>query len=178
MLSLPKVIVFDLDGTCWRPDMYELWGGGGAPFTVKHKNALQDRGGNLVELLGDTREILEHLMAHPDVVAGRTKLATASTCDEPAWAREALSKFLMMCPRTREQKAMGDVFHHHEIFTAANKAEHFRNIGKKFNAGVGEMIFFDNQRNNIEFVGRMGVRSVFVPDGLTWEAWSQHLSRI
>ena len=28
---VPKVFVFDLDGCCWDPEMYELWGGG-APF--------------------------------------------------------------------------------------------------------------------------------------------------
>ena len=31
MTALPKVIVFDLDGCVWDPEMYELWGGG-APF--------------------------------------------------------------------------------------------------------------------------------------------------
>ena len=28
---LPKAFVFDLDGCCWDPEMYELWGGG-SPF--------------------------------------------------------------------------------------------------------------------------------------------------
>ena len=28
---LPQVVAFDLDGTVWTPDMYQLWGGG-APF--------------------------------------------------------------------------------------------------------------------------------------------------
>ena len=27
-LKLPKLVAFDLDGTIWSPDMYELWGGG------------------------------------------------------------------------------------------------------------------------------------------------------
>ena len=31
MTALPKVIVFDLDGCVWDPEMYQLWGGG-APF--------------------------------------------------------------------------------------------------------------------------------------------------
>ena len=26
------MLVFDLDGCCWDPEMYELWGGG-SPFT-------------------------------------------------------------------------------------------------------------------------------------------------
>ena len=31
MARLPKALVFDLDGCCWDPEMYELWGGG-SPF--------------------------------------------------------------------------------------------------------------------------------------------------
>ena len=31
MARLPKAFVFDLDGCCWDPEMYELWGGG-SPF--------------------------------------------------------------------------------------------------------------------------------------------------
>ena len=31
MSRLPKAFVFDLDGCCWDPEMYELWGGG-SPF--------------------------------------------------------------------------------------------------------------------------------------------------
>ena len=28
----PKLYVFDLDNCCWLPEMFQLWGGGGAPF--------------------------------------------------------------------------------------------------------------------------------------------------
>ena len=33
--ALPKVVVFDLDGCVWDPEMYQLWGGG-APFKAYH----------------------------------------------------------------------------------------------------------------------------------------------
>ena len=39
---LPKALVFDLDGCCWDPEMYELWGGG-SPFKenkVARKNTV------------------------------------------------------------------------------------------------------------------------------------------
>ena len=35
---LPKVLAFDLDGCVWDPEMYELWGRGGAPFTPRCVN--------------------------------------------------------------------------------------------------------------------------------------------
>ena len=35
---LPKVLAFDLDGCVWDPEMHELWGRGGAPFTPRCVN--------------------------------------------------------------------------------------------------------------------------------------------
>ena len=32
---LPRVLAFDLDGCVWDPEMYELWGRGGSPFTPR-----------------------------------------------------------------------------------------------------------------------------------------------
>ena len=43
MKILPRVLVFDLDGCVWNPEMYELWGRGGAPFTPRYKRVLQDQ---------------------------------------------------------------------------------------------------------------------------------------
>ena len=57
---LPKLLVFDLDGCLWEPEMYELlYGTGGSPFTVKPNGGdLLDKSGNHIELIGDVREIL------------------------------------------------------------------------------------------------------------------------
>ena len=46
--ALPKVVVFDLDGCVWEPEMYELCGG--APFTVK-------KNGNLEVKIGQNKKI-------------------------------------------------------------------------------------------------------------------------
>lgn len=47
---LPKVIVLDLDGTIWGPEMYQLWGGG-APFTLLENGNVKDRSGTEVKVL-------------------------------------------------------------------------------------------------------------------------------
>ena len=39
--TLPKVLVFDLDGCVWYPEMYQLYGG--KPFTVKDDGNLKVR---------------------------------------------------------------------------------------------------------------------------------------
>ena len=49
--SRPKVVVFDLDGCVWYPEMYMLWGGG-APFETQPKGDLRDKAGQKCYLMG------------------------------------------------------------------------------------------------------------------------------
>ena len=51
LAAKPKVVVFDLDGCLWEPEMYELWGGG-APFSDNGDGTLADRSDVTVRLLG------------------------------------------------------------------------------------------------------------------------------
>ena len=87
---LPRALVFDLDGCLWAPEMYELWGRGGAPFTLTKNGSLKDRGGEEVQLLGDVRNIMLELKT--DEKWKDTVIGVASTCDEPTWARECIEK--------------------------------------------------------------------------------------
>ena len=77
MARLPKALVFDLDGCCWDPEMYELWGGG-SPFKENKVNkekshqykclqdgTISDKRGTKVHLLGDVRDILHELHTDP-----------------------------------------------------------------------------------------------------------------
>ena len=88
--TLPKILVFDLDGCVWCPEMYELWGGGGSPFKVMKDGNLSDRSGTVVRLLGDVREIMSEFRHDPKW--SDSVIAVASSCDEPSWARECIQK--------------------------------------------------------------------------------------
>lgn len=90
--QLPKLIAFDLDGTIWTPDMYQLWGGG-SPFTVDGDGTKQlyDRSGTPVKLLGISSQILETLKT--DKKWSETVVAWVSCTDEPSWAAECLNLF-------------------------------------------------------------------------------------
>ena len=88
--KVPRVFVFDLDGCCWDPEMYELWGGG-SPFTENKDGSLSDRNGTRVRLLGDVKNILYELKTEPQYKD--SIVAVASTCDEPDWGRECIKKF-------------------------------------------------------------------------------------
>ena len=94
----PKVVVFDLDGCLWDPEMFMLSWRGGAPFTPDG-DAMLAQSGERVVLLGAAREILRELRMTDDWSA--TKVAISSRTDEPAWAAELLDKFRVddMVPR-------------------------------------------------------------------------------
>ena len=64
MLNLPKLLVFDLDGCLWEPEMYELHGG--SPFTLRPNDGdLTDRNGTHIELIGDVRQIMLGELFYP-----------------------------------------------------------------------------------------------------------------
>ena len=96
----PKVVVFDLDGCLWDPEMYMLSWRGGAPFEPDG-DAMLSQSGERVVLLGAARDILRQLRTTDDWSA--TKVAISSRTDEPAWAAELLDKFRVgdMVPRQR-----------------------------------------------------------------------------
>lgn len=164
MERMPKVVVWDLDGTIWAPEMYQL--PGGAPFQVS-EDGLRDRRGQSVRLLGDVRQILREFN-------GQMQFAVASTCDYPDWARECLRKFTVW-----DRTALGDVFVPEavEIYYAEDKRAHFQAIARKLNCAFNDMLFFDNEHRNIVAVGALGVTCVHTPaQGVTRQAFADALA--
>ena len=184
--ALPKIIVFDLDGTLWYPEMYMLWSGGGSPFKPhpQRPDRLLDRSGTEVKLMGNSYDLMRSLALDPVFRDQGVTFGVASTCDEPEWAAECMQK-LMVTTSSDEggQRNMTNLFHFNEIYKASSKQTHFRNIQKKAKAHYGQeiafkdMIFFDNQTDNTRSVSKLGVHCVYTPDGMTEEHWIQGLEQ-
>ena len=122
---LPRLVAFDLDGTIWSPDMYQLWGGG-SPFRVDGDGTKQlyDQHGTKVKLLGVSSKVLQELKTDPRWL--NTKTAWVSCTDEPSWADECMTLF-----KTAEGKSLKSYIDSSQIFKA-NKKEHFRRLKKEF----------------------------------------------
>ena len=166
---LPRLVAFDLDGTVWTPDMYELWGGG-SPFTVdSSRNELRDRAGVRVRLLGAIDSILHEL--HTDPKWADTRVVWVSCTDEPSWAAECLRLF-----NTTGGTPIGQVAHNEQIFKA-NKKVHFERLRKQYpDIAFEQMLFFDNERGNIVNVEQLGVKCVYCPEGMTADVWQRGLA--
>ena len=146
--------------------MYQLWGGG-APFSVEGPELLKDCTGQKVSLLGISGGILDELKTSEDW--GGVKVAWVSCTDEPSWADECMKKFktpmgVPLVERVDEQ-----------CIYKANKQRHFQDLQERTGVEFEDMIFFDNERGNIASVEKLGVKSVYCPDGMTAEVWKRGL---
>lgn len=168
--EVPRVIVFDLDGTLWDPEMYQLRGG--APFHphAKNPNVMIGRTGEEVHLIGETRAVLQTLASDPKW--SNTYLAISSTCDEPAWARELLQRFTFTNAEGKTV-TMGSLFGDLIEVYYSDKATQHRTILKKVQAmdktvtSFSQMLFFDNQTNNVRSVSALGVACCYCGSGMT-----------
>ena len=168
---LPKVLVFDLDGCTWWPEMYHLWGGGGSPFSPTSNGNVKDRANTTVKIIGDLREIL--LDVQTDSKWSDTKIAVASSCDEPSWARECIGQISI-----GEKYKLKDIFDPNltEIYKGS-KSGHLRKISDKSGYSLDEMIFFDNEWGNCQTVAKIGVTVVYTPKGVTHQLFQEAIER-
>ena len=164
MHRLPPVVAFDLDGTVWAPEMYELFGGGGSPFEILDSTRLKDRQGTQVHLLGDTHNIMNQLSNSTDTV-----VAVASRTDEPSWAIECMKKF-----KLPNNKSLFSLCTIQEIYKGSKK-KHLAEIMRKTGHSASDILFFDNEIGNINDAKSMGVIAVFCPQGVTADVWEKGL---
>ncbi|KAI9027785.1 magnesium-dependent phosphatase-1 [Hyaloraphidium curvatum] len=168
-MRLPRLVVFDLDGLLWSPEIYELWGSGGSPFRLDPKSLdCTDRSGTHVRLIGHSRAALLQLSRlRPDVLVG-----ISSKTDEPSWARECLATM-----EVEKGVKVADVLEPKAVvLSKRSKTEHFQHMRETLGIPFSEMIFFDNEYGNIRAVSPLGVHCFYCPEGLTKKHWEKALA--
>ena len=152
--------------------------GSGPPFRAiaDGTECLVDRSGEKVKLLGIAGRIFHDLKFDPQWES--TICALVSCTDEPIWAQECLEKFKIY----GGQHSLMTAVHSSQIYKS-NKQIHFQNLRKEYpDIAFDEMVFFDNERWNIDCVRKLGVHCIYCPDGLTEDIWERameqyHLSK-
>jgi magnesium-dependent phosphatase 1 len=173
---VPKLVIFDLDGCLWKPEMYELLyfsGGYGSPFTVSPDDPhilLTNTKNEAVYLLGDVRDVMKELYQSP--LWEGIPVGISSRTDQPTWARELLEKFVVDADGSTiggstSSCTLRDVIQGPVQIASDSKVDHFQRIHQQTNIPFTEMIFFDNEWGNCKSVSSLGVTVGFTPAGVT-----------
>lgn len=146
--ELPKLIVFDLDDTVWGPEL---------DFYMKKP----------VGFLKDIQKILIEL--HTSEKYKNLKLAVASSSGVPKRGKMKLKEMKLTADLVLE-----DIFSFIEIYRK-DKDRHFKVLHTKTGIDYCDMIFYDNQMNNLEIVKKLGVTCVYTPDGIDKKLFNKSL---
>jgi magnesium-dependent phosphatase 1 len=167
----PRLIVLDLDGNLWRPEMYELaWDGyRHAPFEPWGQDGtrLKSSLGTVVSLIGDVPELLDEHFGLQDPLD--TKLAISSRTDVPEWAKELLEKFRL----PKSQKTLAEVITGPWEIRSDSKVHHFERLAKSTGVRYDEMVFFDNEQWNCQSIAKLGVTVGYCPNGVKRHIWEK-----
>ena len=169
----PSLIVLDLDGNLWRPEMYELaWDGyGHAPFERIDDTKMKSKLNKVVTLLGDVSELLDEFVLSEEW-AKTTQLAISSRTDVPEWAEELLEKFIL----PRSGKSFKDAISGPWEISGDCKTNHFQRLAKTTGVGLQEMVFFDNEPENCRSIARLGVTVGYCPNGIKRGIWANTMA--
>jgi magnesium-dependent phosphatase 1 len=172
--SNPRLIVLDLDGNLWRPEMYELtWDGyNHSPFTKISDTKVKSQINTVVSLIGDVAELLDEFVLEQHIGKSRdtftaTQLAISSRTDVPIWAKELLSKFTL----PRSQRTLQDVITGPWEISYDRKVIHFQRLTKDTGIPWQDMVFFDNEYANCQSIAQLGVTVGYCPQGITRSIW-------
>ncbi|KAK3294164.1 magnesium-dependent phosphatase-1 [Chaetomium fimeti] len=174
--ALPHLIVLDLDYTLWPfySDIHIS-----TPVRLvpsSHPPTLADRNGEYFALYPDAPHILRLLAALPN-----TRLAVASKSPVGDLCREVLKLLRLPPPLPLAEGVPGggggekggpkrtiDAFDAGLEIYEGSKLRHFEVLAKRTGIPFSQMLFFDDERPNLE-VESLGVTMRLIRDGLTWE---------
>lgn len=182
---LPSMIVFDLDDCLWSPEMYTLRDKPSIPIEgiIDEKNRQRGivgmqvpRGGPIVRLFPEAREILQELVTNPtykDIT-----LSLASSSEEPTYSRACLEG-IELFPGT----VLAQLFPFTQIGRSpplsSRKTTHFSLLQKESSIPYHQMLFFDdcNWGDHVADVqNTFGVPGQRTPRGLTWVDFTNGLN--
>ena len=100
------------------------------------------------------------------------QVAYASRTDCPDWADECMDLITV----SGTSLSLRSAAHILEIYDA-NKQQHFKEMHRKTGIPFHRMLFFDNQMDNIQSVGKLGVVCMYTPNGMTKAFWTEGLAK-
>lgn len=163
--SMPQLVVFDLDFTLWQPELYQL--SSGPPFTQSSDGCVLTARGERLDLFPAARGALAELGD------ANVPVAIASRASEREWALE-----IMRLLRVDERRTVADIVGGAPVvIQGGSKTKHLKHIAHETGVPLSEMVFFDNERTNIQDVEKLGPTCVYCPRGLKDGVFCDGLAR-
>lgn len=173
-LSLPRVVVFDLDETCWKHGL-DRKGAKGSPYSwCPSRRCIVDAGGVSLTVFPDLVPILMSLSQ------ACVPIGIASHNSKPAWCFEVMDKFYL---DSTSDHTWGDLVP--EKLRVINcesthwplKAQHLKEIAANAGCTLKEMVYFDDGKKICHDAEAIGVTAVRTPDGITLPLFMEAMNR-
>ena len=169
-MSIPSLIVFDLDMCLWSPEMFEL---DSAPTKFDVQRGGVKAGRDTVKLFPGAQATLLRILTDP--VFQASKIAAASSTTEPGFATTCLEQ-IPIDPSGQRKETISDLIKYRQIYPGSKGSNHFPRLQLELGIPYSEMIFFDdcNWGDNCKDVATScpGVTCVRTPRGLTVEEFN------
>ncbi|GMF38783.1 unnamed protein product [Phytophthora lilii] len=169
---IPDLMVFDLDFTMWFPAMDELHG---ERITKDPTTGVvTDAVGQQVHFYGEIEAVLSVLKTDPQF--RHTKIGVASRTEEVETAKTCLGLMDVVLRGedgvVAAKKPLGDLADFVTVFPGS-KTTHFKQLKEQTGFAFEDMLFNDDDMENIHDVSALGVVCSHCPDGLTVASWLQ-----
>lgn len=141
----------------------------GPPFKRSTRGNVFDCAEEEIRVYPGARAALQQL-AEDDAFL-ETKIAYASRSNRTKWGLELLQ---LLPVREGGGLSLRQAANHSLIYPGCKK-NHFQELRRDTGLAYTEMLFFDNERINVEEVSQLGVVCVHCPRGMTVEVWESGL---
>lgn len=170
-LRLPRLVVFDLDGVCWNPEMYQTRGG--PPYRVlPGGDVIENSAGERIKLHGAVLRVWKMLF---DVQSkgGDVQVAVASSSTR----RKALPllQTALVAPGISMYDVIGKDLLKLYYIKGQGKRPHLQELLRQTGIPPQKVLFLDDRADNISSVEGLGIKACLVEAGLSELAWQTAL---
>jgi len=164
--QMPRVVVFDLDGVCWSPEMYQTKGE--PPYRNVDPITAVNSAGEAIRLHPAVRKVWASLHALQSS-AHNIRVAVASSSIRRK--AQPLLELFEVAPGVRMWDVIDPGLFEMYYRKGQGKRPHLATIIKKTGVNVEDVLFMDDNRENIASVQELGCVAVHTPYGLSEHVW-------
>ena len=167
--DLPEMMVFDLDGVCWMPEMYQT--AGGPPYQRLSNGVVQNSANEEIRLFPAVQRVWKLFYS---LRSKGIRVAVASSSRRHKAL--PLLKTMEVAPGISMMDVVDSRLFEMYYRRGEYKRPHLEALLAKSGVAPQKVLFVDDAAKNIQSVRPLGICAVHLPDGLSDGAWNLALS--